>query len=188
MTSNKFTLTISLMIAAVLFVAPMAAKDKVGYLRVKIDPWNAGLYVDGDYQGTAAMYGHKSKELALPPGQHELKFVDPRFETLIVPIQIDAGKTTTIRRSMKALGTRVEGPFGELETQGFSNAAVYLNGRYYGNTKELGTPGQELLLKPGTYSLKIAPVGGGTPREEKITINADETLVINKTGAPIRRK
>jgi len=188
MTNSKLALAMVLVIAAALFVAPVAAKDKVGHLRVKIDPWNAGVYVNGVYKGTAAMYGHKSKELPLPPGQYEVKFVDPRFEPLVVPIEIDAGKTTTIRRSMQSLNARVEGPFGELETQGFSNAAVYLNGRYYGNTKEFGTPGEQLLVKAGTYDLKIVPVSGGAPRKQKITINADETLIINRTGAIIRRR
>lgn len=175
-------------IACILLASPLVAQKNVGYLRVKIDPWDAGLYVDGTYQGTAAMYGFKTKTLALPVGKHEVKLVDPRYEDLIIPLQIDKGKTSTIRMAMVPKKVEYKGPFGELETSGFGNAAIYLNDTYYANTKELQTSGHTLLIKPGTYSMKIMPVGEGNPREEEITINADEVLVISKTGATTRRK
>jgi hypothetical protein len=188
MAAKKFSLAVALTVALVLFVSPLAAQKKEGFLRVKIDPWDAGVFVDGEYKGTAAMFGSRARTLPLPVGSYEVKFVDPRCEDLIIPVRIDEGKTTTLRRKMVRKAGKVEGPFGELETSGFKNAAIYLNGAYYANTKELQTGGHSLLLPPGTYTMKIAPTDGGTPREEKITINADETLVINKTGASIRRK
>ena len=162
--------------------------QSVGYLRTKIDPHVAGVIVDGKYRGTAAMYGSRSKMLELSPGTHKVEIVDPRYESLKIDVKIDAGKTSTIRYSLKHKAEPPEGPFGELITQGFGNSAVYLNGAYYGNTAEFGTAGQSLLIKPGTYTMKIEPVGGGGVREEKITINADETLVLSKTAAPVRRK
>jgi PEGA domain-containing protein len=188
MSTKKITFAIAITIACILLVSPLAAQEEEGYLRVKINPWDAGVYVDGKYVGTAAMYGHKSKTLPLPVGKHEVKFVDPRHEDLIIPLQIDKGKTSTVRMSMVPKTIKYKGPYGELETSGFGNAAVYLNGAYYANTRELQTAGHTLLLQPGTYTMKIVPVGGAAPREEKVTINADEVLVISKTGAPTRRK
>jgi hypothetical protein len=185
---RKITSAAVFAIACVLFASPLGAQKNEGNLRVKIDPWDAGVFVDGKYVGTAAMFGFKSKTLPLSVGNHEIKFVDPRHEDLIIPVQIEKGKTSTIRMSMTPKHTDYKGPFGELETSGFDNAAIYLNNVYYANAKELQTAGHTLLVKPGTYSMKIAPVGGATPREEEITINADEVLVISKTGAPVRRK
>lgn len=164
------------------------AAQNVGYLRTKIDPHVAGVFVDGKYMGTAAMYGSKSRMLELSPGTHKVEIVDPRFKTLKFDVKIDAGKTSTIRMSMEPANKAPKGPFGELVTEGFGNSAVYLNDEYYGNTAELGTAGQSLLIKPGTYTLRIVPVSGGATREEKITINADETLVLSKTAAPVRRR
>ncbi|MCP5116712.1 MAG: PEGA domain-containing protein [bacterium] len=162
--------------------------QSVGYLRTKIDPHVAGVIVDGKYRGTAAMFGHRSRMLELTPGEHDVEIIDPRYRTLKVKVKIEAGKTVNIRRTLEPAGKPPMGPFGELITEGFGNAAVYLDGKYHGNTIEFGTPGQSLLLKPATYSMKIVPVSGGSAREEKIVINADEALVLSKTGATVRRK
>ena len=187
--TTRVSLIAGLAVVLALLMSPLAAQaEEVGYFRCKIDPWDAGVFINGKYYGTAAMFGHKSNPLKLKPGRYTVEFVDPRYETLRVEIQIDPGKTTTIRKSMKPLARQVEGPFGELRTEGWPNAAVYLNGKYYGNTKELGTPGHALLLKPGTYQLKIVGVDGKVLKEEQITINADETLIIHKGRAPVREK
>jgi hypothetical protein len=44
------------------------------------------------------------------------------------------------------------------------------------------------LLKAGDYDMRIEPVDGEVTREEKITIKADETLVIYKGGGTATRK
>ena len=95
---------------------------------------------------------------------------------------------TTIRKRMDPIDAKTAGPFGELGASGFGNAAIYLNGKYYANTAELDNPAYHLLLPAGTYDLKITPVDGSAGREEKVTINADETLVLSKGKADARRK
>lgn len=177
------------MLAAVSLTAlPALAQEEVGYFRTRIDPHVAGVFINGTYYGTAAMFGHRAAAIKLAPGTYKVEIVDPRYQTIEANVEIKAGQTSTLRMAMKPTSRATEGPFGELITEGFGNAAVYLNGKYYANTAELSTPGQSLLLKPGEYTMKIVPVGGGPEKEEKIQINADETLVISKTGAPVRRR
>ncbi len=180
----------SLLLAAVLLVGPaaVAQDDDVGYLRTRISPSVAGVFIDGQYYGTAAMFSFTDRAIGLKPGDYTVKIVDPRYRTLEAKVKITAGKYATIRRSLTPLGNVPEGPFGELEANGFGNAAVYLNGKYYANTKELASAVRTLLLNPGTYDMKIVGTDGDVEREEKITISADTTLVINKRGAVVRRR
>jgi PEGA domain len=169
-------------------VASLHAQDKVGYLRTRISPREAGVFVDGKYYGTAAMFGHRERMIKLSPGTHVVEIKDPRYKTLKAEAKIEAGKTATIREYMDPLGTKPEGPLGELTTDGFGNAAIYINGDYYANTLELQNPAYSLLLKAGDYDMKIVPVDGEVVRAEKITINADEVLVIYKGGGTATRK
>ncbi len=187
-TSARIAGAIAVLAAVSLAALPALAQEQVGYFRTRIDPHVAGVFIDGKYYGTAAMFGHRAAAIKLAPGSYKVEIVDPRYQTIEAKVEIKAGQTSTLRMAMKPISRETEGPFGELITEGFGNAAVYLNGKYYANTAELSTPGQSLLLKPGEYTMKIVPVGGGPGKEEKIQINADETLVISKTGAPVRRR
>ncbi len=180
-----------LALAAVLAVAgsvSVYAQEKVGYLRTRISPREAGVFVDGKYYGTAAMFGHRERMIKLAPGTHKVEIKDPRYKTLNVDAKIDAGLTATIRRYMEPLNYKPEGPLGELTTDGFGNAAIYIDGEYHANALELQNPAYSLLLKAGEYDMKIVPVDGEVVREEKITIKPDETLVIYKGGGSATRK
>jgi hypothetical protein len=143
---------------------------------------DAGVFVNGKYYGSAKMFVFRTKPLELPPGTYEVEIVDPRCKTLKVKAEIKEGMMTNIRQSLEC-SAKVQGPFGELATEGYGNSAIYLNGQYYGNTSDAG-----ILIAPGTYDLKIVPVGGSQGREGKITINADETLLLTKGAADVRRK
>jgi hypothetical protein len=126
--------------------------------------------------------------ISLSPGTHMVEIKDPRYKTLKVEAKIVAGQTATIRQYMEPIGIKPEGPFGELTTDGFGNAAIYIDGEYYANTLELQNPAYSLMLKPGEHAMKIVPVDGEVVREEKITIKADETLVIYQGGGSAARK
>ena len=186
---KKLSICTSLLVALLLLCpAAVGQDDEVGYLRTRISPSVAGVFIDGKYYGTAAMFGFRDKAIPLKPGDYTVKIVDPRYKTLEARVKITTGKYATIRRQLSSLNNQPEGPFGELETNGFGNAAVYLNGKYYANTKELSSAVRTLLLKPGTYEMKIVGTDGDVERDEKITINADEILVISRIGAIVRRR
>jgi hypothetical protein len=169
-------------------ITALSAQEKVGFLRTRISPREAGVFVDGKYQGTAAMFGHRERMIKLSPGTHVVEIKDPRYKTLKVNAEIEAGLTATVRRYLEPLEYKPEGPLGELTTDGFGNAAIYLNGEYHATALELQNPAYSLLLKAGDYDMKIEPVDGEVIRQEKITIKADETLVIYKGGGSATRK
>jgi hypothetical protein len=190
----KFNRT-SQAVAAFLFAAFMAASIQtaaraadVGQLRTRIDPHVAGVFVNGKYYGTAAMYGHRERMIALAPGSYKVELKDPRYKTLVANVKIEAGKVSTVRQYMEPLPKKPETVLGELTTDGFGNAAIYINGDYYANAAELQTPGYSLLLAPAEYNVKIVPVEGEAVREEKVKIVADETIVIYHGGGMATRK
>lgn len=181
--------------AAVLFAAFLAVSTQasaqaadVGHLRTRIDPHVAGVFVNGKYYGTAAMYGHRERMIALAPGSYKVELKDPRYKTLVANVKIEAGKVSTVRQYMEPLPKKPDTEFGELTTDGFGNAAIYINGEYYANAAELQTPGYTLLLAPAEYNVKIVPVEGEAVREEKVKIVADETIVIYSGGGMATRK
>lgn len=166
---------------------PRAADGEIGYLRTRIDPAAAGVFVEGEYYGAAYMFGFRDRPIKLEPGEYQVEIKDPRYKTLIANVTIKPDKWAVIRHSLTPLPLDYEGPYGELITEGYGNAAIYLNGKYYANASAISASYRSLLLPPGDYDMKIVPVDGGEVMTREITVNADETLVLSMGGAPVRR-
>jgi len=158
-------------------LALAAQQTDMGYLTAKVSPGRAGVFVDGKYLGPAANF-RIARTYTLPAGDHEVKLVEPRYEEVVTRVTIQAGKKTTLRQTLKPLPL-AKPPFGVLRTiHPDKFAAVYVNEKYYGHVDEFSNASQGLLLNPGEYFVKIVPTSGGTPVEQKITIEADKTTVV----------
>lgn len=156
---------------------PLVAQQGTGYLKTKINPGRAGVFIDGKYVGPAGNFG-VGRKYAVAAGEHEIKLLEPRYEDVVTKVTIQPGKTTKLSQAMKALPTP-KPPFGRLRT--ISNdkfAAVYVNGRYMGHADEFSNSHQGLLLNPGPYAVKIVPVAGGEGREENVKIEADKVAIV----------
>jgi PEGA domain-containing protein len=159
-----------------LSVATLA--QDTGTLRTRVTPGVAGVFVDDKYMGTVAQFKSSSAALVLPVGQHKVELVDPRYEPYSTTVNIQAGRTEIVRQALTKK-TLARPPFGKLKVKGAVRAAVYINNQYYGQSDEFNGPGQELLLPPGEYNLRVVPQSGGSPKEEKITITAKRSTTIN---------
>ena len=147
------------------------------YLKTKVDPGHAGVFVDGKYIGPAKNFGI-SRKYALPAGQHEIKLVDPRYEELSTTVDLKAGKTTDLAQTLKALPPP-RGPFGMIHTSCPDKfAAVYVNDKFYGHAGEFNNSMQALLLPAGEYRVRIEPTSGGTPVNQTIKLEAGKTVVV----------
>ncbi|MDA1314420.1 MAG: PEGA domain-containing protein [Acidobacteria bacterium] len=186
MTRSKTILLTSLVLCLTLLTVSAVAAQ--GTLRTRVDPRVAGVFINGKYYGTAAMFSHHQAAIKLEEGNYKVKLVDPMHEDLMIDVGVTAGQETTIRQQMKSLDLPPRKNLGELETENWGNAALYLNGKYYANSAELDNPAYSLLIDAGTYDLKLVPVDGSAGREGKITINAKETLVLSKGKADAQRK
>jgi len=159
-----------------------------GTLRTRVDPRVAGVFIDGKYHGTAAMFSHHQAAIKLEVGTYTVKLVDPMHEDMTLDVGFTAGKETTIRQRMKPLNVPKRENLGELGTNKWGNSAIYLNGKYYANSNELDNPAYSLLIDPSEYNMKVVPVDGSKGREGKITLKENQTLVLTKGEADAYRK
>ena len=158
---SKLVLLGAALIIGGFLLAPLAFGQGVGYLKAKIDPGRAGVFVDGKYLGPATNFG-VARKYALTPGAHELRLVDPRYEEITTTVQIREGKVTDVWEDLKRL-PEPKPPFGTLRVICPDKfAAVYLNGKFYGHADEFSNPAQGLLLNPGEYEVRVVPTEGGT--------------------------
>ncbi|MBI2680941.1 MAG: PEGA domain-containing protein [Candidatus Solibacter usitatus] len=165
----------------VLFCAslPLAAKAKkdTGTLEPHVSPGRAGVFVDGKYLGPAANFGF-ARKYELTPGEHKLLLTDPRNEDYATTIQIEAGKTLRVDRTLAALPL-AQPPFAQLKAKSDSKFdGVWVNGKFMGHVDEFDNPYQFLLLPPGSYTVRIAAPNGDTKHEEKVTLTANQTTIV----------
>ena len=157
--------------------AAIGQPKDTAYLKTKVDPGQAGVFVDGKYIGPARNFGI-ARKYALPAGQHQIKLVDPRYEEVSTTVDLKAGKTTDVAQTLKALPP-AKGPFGMIHTDCPDKfAAVYVNDRFYGHAGEFNNSMQALLLPAGEYKVRIEPVSGGTPVNQTIKLEAGKTVIV----------
>lgn len=153
------------------------AQGGKGYLRTKVKPPVAGVFIDGKYQGTASIFAGGNNGIPLDPGNYTVRLVDPRYKVLEAKVEIKAGEKTVIRETLTPLPL-ASPPFGLLKVKNAKRQAVYLNGAYYGQADEFNGPGQGLLLNPGEYNLRIVSAAGADVKNEKVSITANQTTKI----------
>jgi len=173
-------LTVVFLGTALLFqgMFPLAAQQSNGYLKVKTSTGRAGVFIDGKYVGPAANF-RITRKYVVPPGEHEVKLIDPRYEEYSTKVTITAGKTTVISQTLTPIPL-AKPPFGALRTEGGSDkfAAVFVNGKFMGHVDEFSNFAQRLLLPPGEYTVKIVSPASGKEQEENVKIEADKTTTI----------
>ncbi len=155
----------------------VVGQQNTGYLKTKINPGRAGVFIDGKYVGPAENF-RVGRKYALGAGEHEIRLSEPRYEEIVTKVTIQAGKTTKLAETMKALPP-AKPPFGRLRTISPDKfAAVYVNGRFMGHAGEFNNSMQGLQLNPGDYTVKVVPVSGGEGHEEHVKIEADKVAIV----------
>jgi hypothetical protein len=166
----------SLVLLGLFCTSLFAQQQGTGYIKTKINPGRAGVFVDGKYVGPAANF-KMARKYSVAAGEHEIKLIDPRYEEMTVKATVQAGKTTTIKQSLKPIEP-AKPPFGRVRTINPDKfAAVYVNGKYFGHVDEFNNSAQGILLNPGEYEIRIEPVSGA-PVVQKIKVEADRTVIV----------
>jgi hypothetical protein len=172
----------SLIHVAALLIAvagiPVVAEQSSGYLKTKVDPGRAGVFIDGKYVGPAGNFG-VGRRYAVTAGEHEVRLSEPRYEDVVTKVTIQPGKTADLAQTMKALPAP-KPPFGRLRVFAPDKfEAVYVNGKFMGHVGEFNNSMQGLLLNPGEYAVKVVPVTGGAGHEEKVKVEAEKTVIVH---------
>lgn len=172
---------VSFALNAALLVAvagiPLVGQQGTGYLKTKVDPGRAGVFIDGKYVGPACNFGI-GRKYTVAAGEHEVRLSDPRYEDRVVKVTIEPGKTTKLNERLTAL-PKPQPPFGRLRVISDDKfAAVYVNDKFMGHADEFSHPGQGLLLNPGDYTVKVVRVGATDGAEEKVKLDANQIAVV----------
>ena len=85
----------SLVHVAALLIAvagiPVLAQQNSGYLKTKVDPGRAGVFIDGKYVGPAGNFGI-GRKYTVAAGEHEVRLSEPRYEDVVKKVTIQPGK------------------------------------------------------------------------------------------------
>jgi hypothetical protein len=153
------------------------AQQGTGYLKVKVDPGRAGVFIDGKYVGPAANFG-MARKYAVGAGEHEIRLSEPRYADVVTKVTIQPSKTAEVAETMKALPI-AKPPFGRLRVVAPDKfEAVYVNGKFVGHAGEFNNSLQGLLLSPGDYTVKVVPVSGGEGHEEHVKIDGNKVIIV----------
>jgi hypothetical protein len=150
---------------------PSVAQQGNGFLKIKVNPGRAGVFVDGKYVGPASNFGI-GRKYAVAPGEHEIKLAEPRYEEAVTKVTVQAGKTATVSQTLKALEP-AKPPFGMIRIKADKYTPVFVNGKFMGHADEFNNSMQGLKLNPGTYGVKI-----GDGPEEQVKLEADKVVVL----------
>lgn len=75
--------------------------EPTGSLRLRVNPKEASVYVDGALAGIVDEFDGLSDHLRLPAGRHQIEFRAEGYEPLSRDVVVEAGKTLTERASLK---------------------------------------------------------------------------------------
>ena len=78
-------------------------KETTGSIRLRVDPGDAQVYVDGALVGTVDEFDGFSDNLELDGGRHILELRADGYETYRGTMNVEAGKTLTKRVSLKKI-------------------------------------------------------------------------------------
>ncbi|AXI24711.1 serine/threonine protein kinase [Methanofervidicoccus sp. A16] len=136
-----------------------------GFLKIFSTPSDAEAYINDEYKGKTPLV------LKLDPGNYSVKVTKDGYEGYETEIvEIETGKIAEINVFLK--------PYGILKISSDpSDAEVYINGEYRGNTP------LELKLDPGNYSVKVTK-DGYENYETKIEIKTGKTTEVNAVLKP----
>ena len=172
----SFLMRVVTLLAALAGISLFAQQD-TGYLKTKVNPGRAGVFIDGKYVGPAGNFGI-GRKYRVAAGEHEVQLSEPRYEDLVTRVTIKPGKKTILAESMKPRPLP-KPPFGSLHTVAPDKfTAVYVNGQFMGHAGEFNNRFQRLKLNPGEYTVKLVPVNGGEAYEKKVRIEANKVTTV----------
>src|SRR5215467_16331047 len=131
--------------------AVIAADSK---LRVKVEPPQAYIFVDG------VPVGDGTRTVKVSSGTHSIGVYNYGFTSQVREVNVDSGTVTTVEFKLEPVAGDVKGPWGRIQIESASRAAVLLNGKtpdyFVGHGDEFNHEGfflpcciQELAVPPG---------------------------------------
>lgn len=152
-------------------------------LRVKVEPPQAYIFVDG------VPVGDGTRTIKVSSGSHSIGVYNYGFTSQVREVNVESGTVTAVEFKLEPVIGDVKGPWGRIQVESASRAAVLLNGKtpdyFVGHGDEfnhgrlfLPCCVQQLVVPPGAYPVTIVykdrVLWSGTVR-----VNANERVIIN---------
>src|SRR5246127_5084675 len=163
---------------------------QTGKLRVRVEPKQAYVFVDG------VPYGDGNHTYRIASGNHSIGVYNYGFKPQVRDVTIDQGKIAEAEFKLEPVAKDVHGPWGRIQIEGASVFAVLLNGKtpdyFVGHGDEFNHGGaflpcciQQLVVPAGTHTLtlvyKDSTLWSGT-----VTVNANERVILNANNGSQR--
>jgi outer membrane protein OmpA-like peptidoglycan-associated protein len=162
---------------------PLLAKD--GYLRLHVTPKQAYVYIDD------VPLGWGSGLFWAIPGEHTLAVYNYGYKSYSTKFTSESGKTSSLSVALEPVPGNVSGPWGRIQLEGPSQAAVLLNGKtpdfFVGHVDEFNNNiiwKQELLVPPGNHQLTVSNYGGAEVYSGPVSVSENQRVILflNKSG------
>jgi len=181
--SNLGFLSLLLLVGLVL-AHPAYAKD--GKLRIRVNPSQAYVFVDGVGKGDASLSGLRELRLKhVSPGEHTISVYNYGFVPVTQKVSVPDGKTWGLDIVMDPIPGTVSGPWGRLQFEGGGHSAVLLNGKtpdyYVGEADDFNHEAgwkQELLVPPGTHEVTLM-WGEQTVWTGSVNVPANQHVIVD---------
>jgi len=86
-------------------VAPRVDEPRLGFLRLRVRPRTADVFVDGAFAGVVDDFGGSSERM-LPAGTHRIEISAPGFEPLTFDVRVPENDTLTFTRELDPIERR----------------------------------------------------------------------------------
>jgi hypothetical protein len=189
MTQTRFFKQVIVFALPILLIGSAAAlaqnKATNGILKIHASPKQAYVFVDDD------PIRDGSQAIALAAGKHTVEVRNYGYAPKTQDVEITSGKKNELNVTLKPLGDKVAGPFGDIELKGHPRAAVLLNGKtpgyFVGQVDEFDNNfiwHQWLLVQPGTYQVTVLQKGQ-TFWSGPVNVDAGKRVIVdlNHNGA-----
>jgi hypothetical protein len=109
---------------------PQPGDDDIplGYLRLRVEPRSAEVWVDGEYAGMVDDFGGTTQRL-LQAGPHRVEIIAPGFDGITVDVRIPVNDTITFSRDLERVSLRPEAPAASAPA--IPHKAMYIVPRCY---------------------------------------------------------
>ena len=158
------------------------AKDAKVQIHVK--PSQAYVYVDG------APFGAGGRKISVAPGKHSIGVYNYGFKPQVQEVSLNEGNNENLNFTLVAIPGTVAGPWGRLQLEGASRAAVYLNGKtpeyFVAHGDEINNSGnlfacctQQLIVPAGTHLVTVVYPHAKKTWSGSVDVPANKRVVLN---------
>jgi outer membrane protein OmpA-like peptidoglycan-associated protein len=172
----RFAYVVCILIV-LLGAAPLLAKN--GYLKLQVTPKQAYVYIDG------VPLGWGNGLFWVIPGKHVLSVYNYGYKSYSTMFASESGKTGSLSVALEPVPGSVSGPWGRIQLEGPSDAAVLLNGKtpdfLVGHVDEFNNNifwKQELLVPPGNHQVNVFGYGGAEIYSGPVSVGENQRVII----------